>query len=127
MQLLTASDVKENPVLVRKIKRILAAQNAQNEEFSDDEDESRQGKSRSGASNRPEEVTSSPVVSKTPRLKSETRSQAPGRQTREVSMVPNSQVQDLVREGRGRPSSSAASEVVDLDDGEEDEGDEEDE
>lgn len=122
LQLLTASDLKENPVLVRKIKRIQAAQNAQHEEFSEDEDNSRQGRSSLfGSGNRPEEVTSSPAATRTPRLKSERRSQAPARQSRQVSMVPNSQVEGLVNEEQGGPSSSAATDVVDLEDGDEDE------
>ncbi|KAL6714281.1 hypothetical protein ACLMJK_007704 [Lecanora helva] len=91
---LTASDLKENPVLVRKIKRTLAARNAGNEEFSDDEDNSGQGRpSLFRGGNRPEEVTSSPAATRTPRFKNERRSEAPDRQARQISMVPNSQVE----------------------------------
>ena len=42
-------------------------------------------------------------------------------------MVPNSQVQGLVDEERGRPSSSAATDIVDLEDEDEDEDEDQDE
>lgn len=90
-------------MLIRKIKRIQAALNAQNEDFSDDDDNSRPSRpSLFGGSRYPEEVGSSPVATRTPRLKSERRSVVPSRQSRQVSMVPNSQV--------------AGSQVVDLED-----------
>ena len=89
--MLTANDVKEDPVLIRKIKRIQAALDAQNEDSSDEERDQRRGSSGGHA----EEVTSSPVAHKTPRLKNERQSQVPHIFSREVSMVPNSQVEDL--------------------------------
>lgn len=110
---------------MRKIKRIQAAQNARNEGFSDDEDDSRQRKSSIfGNGNRPEEVSSSPAATRTPKFKSERRSVAPGRQSRQVSMVPNSQVERLVNEDQRSPSSSAATDVVDLEDAEDEDEDE---
>ena len=93
-QLLTADDVKEDPVLVRKIKRIQDAQNAQYEELSEeeeDDDDKREKPTLFGGSRRPEEITSSPIPTKIMRMKSEKRSVAPSRQSRQVSMVPNSQ------------------------------------
>ena len=86
-QRLTADDIQPNPVLIRKIKRIQAAQNAQ-EEDSDDEVDQRRSSSR-----RPqrEEVTSSPPPT-AQAIKRERMSQARSTAGREVSMVPNSQV-----------------------------------
>lgn len=111
--MLTADDVVANPVLVRKIHRILAAENANIQDDSDDDDDD----VRAPAAKRPgpEEISSSPVRTRTQQVKDERRSQA-ARNNREVSMVPNSQVQVLVREERGRPSSSAVTDVVDLED-----------
>ena len=114
--MLTAVDVEANPVLVRKIKRIQAAEDAQIQDDSDDEDVRAPATGR----RRPEEITSSPATTRTPRVKKERRSQALRNKSREVSMVPNSQVQELVREGQGRPSSSAATQIVDLEEEDED-------
>lgn len=108
--MLTADDVEANPVLVRKIQRIQAAENAQIQDDSDDDDVRAPGSAR----HRPDEISSSPARTRTPHFKHERRSQAPRVKTREVSMVPNSQVQGLVEEERGRPSSSAATDVIDL-------------
>ena len=69
----------------------------------------------------PEEIGSSPALNRTQQVKDERRSQALRNKSREVSMVPNSQVQELVREEQGRPSSSAATDVVDLEDEDEEE------
>lgn len=121
-QLLTASDLKEDPVLVRKIKRIQAALNAQNDELSDDDDGIQGNTTLVGGSRRPEEVSSSPAPTRMQRLKSERRSQAPKRQSRQASMVPNSQLQGLTRRHRDGPSRS---QVVDLDDEDEDEDEDE--
>lgn len=79
---------------MRKIKRIQAAHN---DDFSDEDDRSSRPSRPSlfGGSRFPEEVGSSPMATRTPRPKSERRSVAPGRQSRQVSMVPNSQVVDL--------------------------------
>ena len=114
--MLTADDVAANPVLVRKIKRIQAAENAQIQDDSDDDDVRAPATGRP----RPEEISSSPAVTRTPHVKNERRSQALRNNSREVSMVPNSQVQRLVREEQERPSSSAMTDVVDL---EEEDGD----
>ncbi len=105
-QLLTASDLAPNPVLVRKIKRLLAAQqNTQIEDFSDDNDDDDDNGPKNpssffggGSSRKPEEIGSSPTATRTPRLKNERRSVVPGFRgggrggSRQVSMVPNSQV-----------------------------------
>ena len=116
--MLTADDIAPNPVLVRKIQRIQAAENARIQDDSDDDDED----VRAPASGRRalEEISSSPARTRTPHVKNERRSQALRNQSREVSMVPNSQVQGLIRGERGRPSSSAATEVVDLEDEDDD-------
>lgn len=117
-QLLTAPDLAPNPVLVRKIKRLLAAQQtAQIEDFSDDDNGPKNPSSLfgGGSSRRPEEIGSSPGATRTPRLKNERSSVVPGGGnrgggSRGVSMVPNSQV--------GR----VGSQVVDLEGEDEDEG-----
>ena len=115
--MLTADDVVANPVLVRKIQRILAAENAQMQDDSDDDDV------RAPASGRrhPEEISSSPARTRTPNVKDERRSQALRNQIREVSMVPNSQVQGLMDEEQGRPSSSMMTDIVDLEEDEDEE------
>lgn len=115
--MLTADDLVPNPVLVRKIQRIIAAENAQIQDDSDDDDVRAPAARRPG----PEEISSSPVRSRTQQVKDERRSQALRNKSREVSMVPNSQVQVLVREEQGRPSSSAATDVVDLEEEDEEE------
>lgn len=86
---------------MRKIKRIQAAHN---DDFSDEDEHSSRPSRPSlfGGSRFPEEVGSSPMATRTPRPKSERRSVAPGRSSRQVSMVPNSQV--------------VGSQVVDLED-----------
>lgn len=117
LQMLTADDVAANPVLVRKIKRIQAAESAQIQDDSDDDDVRAPASGR----HRPKEITSSPATNRTPHVKNERQSQALRNMSREVSMVPNSQVQGLVSEEQGRPSSSAATDVVDLEDEDEDE------
>ena len=114
--MLTADDLAPNPVLVRKIQRILAAENAQIQDDSDDDDVRAPASGR----RRPEEISSSPARTRTPHVKNERRSQAQNITDREVSMVPNSQVQGLVEEERGRPSSSAVTDIVDLEDEDED-------
>jgi len=94
--------------------------NAQNDELSDDDDDDDDGRGNTtlfGGSRRPEEVSSSPAPTRTQRLKSERRSQAPGRQSRGVSMVPNSQLQGVVNEDHGEPSRS---QVIDLEEEDED-------
>ncbi len=113
LQMLTADDVAANPVLVRKIQRIQAAEDAQIQDDSDSDDDV-----RAPASGRqhPEEIGSSPAATRTPHVKNERRSQAQRIQSREVSMVPNTQVQGLIEEEQGRPSSSAMTEIVDLED-----------
>ena len=91
-QLMAANDLTPNPVLLRKIRRILAAEEGLQDDLSEEEDNRGARGRRSG---QPEAVSSSPFPSRTgrtPRLKSERMSQAPpSRQKREVSMVPNSQ------------------------------------
>lgn len=119
--MLTADDVAANPVLVRKIQRIQAAENAQIQDDSDDDDV----RAPTSGRLRPEEIGSSPARTRTTQVKNERRSQALRNKSREVSMVPNSQVQGLVNEGQGRPSSSAATQVVDLEEDDEDEDAEE--
>ena len=114
--MLTADDVAANPVLVRKIQRIQAAEMAQIQDDSDDDDVRAPANGRP----RPDEISSSPARTRTPHVKNERRSQALRNKSREVSMVPNSQVEGLVREERGRPSSSAATDVVDLEEEDED-------
>ena len=116
MQMLTADDVAANPVLVRKIQRIQAAENAQIQDDSDDDDVRAPASGR----HRAEEISSSPARTRTPHVKNERRSQALRTRSREVSMVPNSQVQGLVEEEQGRSSSSAVTDIVDLEEEDED-------
>ena len=123
--MLTTDDVAANPVLVRKIKRIQAAEDARIQDDSDDDDDD--VRAPAGGRPRAEEISSSPPRTRTPHFKSERRSQAVRNTSREVSMVPNSQVQGLVREEQGRPSSSAATDVVDLEEEDEDLEEEEEE
>ena len=65
--MLTADDIEPNPVLVRKIQRILAAENAQIQDGSDDDDVRVPPSGR----HRPEEVGSSPTRTRTPHVKNE--------------------------------------------------------
>ncbi|KAL2044665.1 hypothetical protein N7G274_002439 [Stereocaulon virgatum] len=110
--LLTANDLREDPVLIRKIKRIQAAQNAQNDEYSDDEDISRQTRPAGGQTGL---ISSSPAMTRTPKLKTERQSQAPSIQSRQVSMVPNTQIERSADEEEDGPSNSP---FVDLEDDE---------
>ena len=113
--MLTADDVVANPVLVRKIQRIQAAENAQIQDDSDDDDDD--VRAPASVRHQPEEIGSSPARTRTPHVKNERRSQALRSKSREVSMVPNTQIQGLVEEEeQGRPSSSAAADIVDLED-----------
>ena len=114
--MLTADDLVANPVLVRKIQRLQAAENAQIQDDSDDDDV----RAPAGTIYRSEEITSSPIRTRMPDFKKERQSQAVRDKSREISMVPNSQVQGLIGEERGRPSSSAATDIVDLEDEDED-------
>ena len=110
---LTASTLRPDPVLVRKIRRIEEQERREREqdgsEDEDDEDEGIRGPGR----RKVEEVTSSPAQSRTPRdvaaaVKRERMSATQTTQaSREPSMVP-------------------ATQIVDLEDGDEDEGEEED-
>ena len=115
-QILTADDVIANPVLVRKIQRVQAAENAQIQDDSDDDDVRAPASHR----HRTDEISSSPARTGTPYVKNERRSQAPRNMSREVSMVPNTQIQGLVEEEQGRPSSSAVTDIVDLETEDED-------
>ena len=112
--MLTANDLVANPVLVRKIQRIQAAENARNHDDSDDDDV----RAPASGIHCSEEITSSPArTTRTPYVKNERRSQAIRDKSREVSMVPNTQIQGLIgEEEQGRPSSSAATDIVDLED-----------
>ena len=105
IQLLTSDDLKEDQVLIRKIKRAKAAMNAQNEESSDEDDDSRR---RRPPGHQPENISSSPAMTRTPGLKNERQSQAPGLASRQVSMVPNTQLQEVAEEERERSGSSTA-------------------
>lgn len=114
--MLTADDVAANPVLVRKIQRMQAAENAQMQDDSDDDDV----RAPANGGPRSEEISSSPALSRVSHVKNEQLSQALRNKSREVSMVPNSQVQGLVRDDQERPSSSAATDLVDLEEEDED-------
>lgn len=65
-----------------------AALNAQNEESSDEDDTRRSRR----PGQQPENISSSPATTRTPGLKNERQSQAPGLRSRQVSMVPNTQL-----------------------------------
>ena len=121
-------------MLIRRIKRLQAAE-AMVEGDSDDDDAGRPSLPR-GTQQRPEEPISSdnedgPLAaararSVIPRIKAErikAEQLANSARARDVSVVPNSQVQGLMREDE-RPSSTAESEIVDLEDtmSEDDEG-----
>ena len=116
IQLLTADDLKEDQVLIRKINRIKAALNAQNEESSDEDDTSRRQRPSGQQS---ENISSSPATTRTPGLKNERQSQAPGLGSRQVSMVPNTQLQGVSDEEQERIGGSAANDHEDEDEMEE--------
>ena len=89
--MLTANDLESNPVLIRKIKRIQAAENAQDEESDGDEGSNR----RFGHGSQRQEVTSSPAPTLWT-IKRERISQAgPVKANREISMVPSTQIQEI--------------------------------
>ena len=115
-QLLTADDLKEDQVLIRKINRIKAALNAQNEESSDEDDT---GRRRRPSGQQPENISSSPATTRTPGLKNERQSQIPGLRSRQVSMVPNTQLEGAADEEQGRSGSSSADDREDEDEMEE--------
>lgn len=141
--MLTASDLYTDPVLVRKIARIQAAQNLQDEGASDSDDDLRPQKIVRGTQRQQaEDIDSGDDVSsrfekvkrarsEAPRVKAERVASSMVREReREVSVVPGTQVEgdfEDVEEGEGegdsRPPTSSAV-IVDL--GEE-EGDDEDE
>lgn len=130
-QMLTPTDLAPNPVLVRKIQRIQAAENARIQDASDPDPDSDDDDVRAPANGRraAEEIGSSPARTRTrtPRVKQERRSQALRRESREVSMVPNSQVQvQGLRGVGGGGGGSAGMDVVDLGGEEEEEDDDDD-
>ena len=90
--------------------------NAQNEESSDEDDTSRR---RSPPGPQPENISSSPATTRTPGLKNERQSEAPGLASRQVSMVPNTQLQGAAEEERERSDNSTAVEDEDEDEMEE--------
>lgn len=106
--MLTAADLQPDPVLVRKIKRIQAALNAQNDDYDDDDDDAPNAKSSlfGGASQRHRKVTSSPAAPRASRIKSERMSQAAAK--RQPSMIPNTQLQGMSDKESGRLSGSTA-------------------
>jgi len=110
-QMLTASDLRSDPILVRKIKRIQAAENGENDDSDDERHELRQGTIGDDSIN---EIGSSNVASlnrsQAPRIKSERLASS----ARQASMVPNTQVQRLVRESQ--PPTSSGTTIVDLED-----------
>ncbi len=79
--------------------------NAQNDESSDEDDTSRR---RRPTGHQSENISSSPAMTRTPGLKNERQSQAPGLGSRQVSMVPNTQLQGVADEEQERPGSPAA-------------------
>ncbi|KAL8777821.1 MAG: hypothetical protein Q9213_007692 [Squamulea squamosa] len=91
--LLTQDTLRVDPALVRKIKKIKEQERKQREGVDDEEaEEEEEDLGRAGRS-RAEEVTSSPVRSKAEAVKRERMSQMGN--TREISVVPDSQVVDL--------------------------------
>ena len=125
LQILMASDLQSDPVLIRRIKRLQAAEAAL--EGESDDDTGRPSLPR-GSQKRPVEPISSDhegepsnasrARSAMPRIKAEklkAEKMLSSARVRDVSMVPNSQVQRLVREDEGPPS-TAESEIVDLED-----------
>ena len=122
LQMLTASDLQSDPVLIRRIKRLQAAEAVQEGDFDDDTEnpslargsQKRQAEPISSDSEGEGSTTAAaPARSVNPRIKAE--KLAISIKARQVSMVPNSQVQGLMREDE-RPQSSAGSEIVDLED-----------
>ena len=100
IQLLRVEDVRTDAVLVRKIKRIQAALQAQNEPDYDDDEAPRSHRRKGGRGHHDEEITSSspaPQIKSSrigsTRLKSERMSQAPN--SRHVSVIPNTQIVDM--------------------------------
>ena len=87
--MLTTNDLVSNPVLIRKIHRIQAAENAEND---DSDDEGSSSRTRAGPPR--QDVTSSPAPTmasvKRERM-SRARSVHAGHAGREASMVPNTQ------------------------------------
>ena len=79
--------------------------NAQNEESSDEDDTSRR---RRPLGPQTENISSSPATTRTPGLKNERQSQAPGLASRQVSMVPNTHLQGAAEEEQERSDNSTA-------------------
>ena len=120
LQELTAADLQSDPVLIRRIKRLQAAEAMEEGDSDDDGDE--QSLPRGTQKHQAEPISSDnerdhPAISRArsviPRIKAE--KLASTARVRDVSMVPDSQSQGLIREDE-RPSSTAESEVVDLED-----------
>ncbi|KAL8932955.1 MAG: hypothetical protein Q9211_006039 [Gyalolechia sp. 1 TL-2023] len=95
---LTASNLRQDPILVRKIRRIEEQERKEREREEGDEDEDDDEDVGGAARRRVEEVTSSPAQSraqaeavKKERMSGVQRSQA----SREPSMVPATQIVDL--------------------------------
>ena len=124
--MLTASDLQPDPVLIRRIKRLQAAEAMQDAD-SDDEGESpplphrTQKRQAEPISSDAEGEDTGRARSVKPKVKAE--KLASSARNREVSMVPNSQVRDISRQGE-RPPSTAASEIVDLEDSYTEDGEE---
>lgn len=128
--MLTASDLQNDPVLVRRIKRLQAAEAM--EEGDSEEDVDIPSLPRGTQTRQAEPISSdneggyptnaaARARSAIPKIKAE--KLASSIRDREVSMVPNSQVQTLAQEDE-RPPSTAASEIVDLEDVDADEEEE---
>ncbi|KAL8778607.1 MAG: hypothetical protein Q9194_001896 [Teloschistes cf. exilis] len=99
--LLTASTLKKDAVLIRKIRRIEEQERREREESSDDDDDEGDIVAGGGGRRRAEEVTSSPVQSKgaargVEKVKRERMSQMSRGAGREVSVVPDSQAGAMV-------------------------------
>ncbi len=124
--MLTASDLQPDPVLIRRIKRLQAAEAMQDAE-SDDEEESpplprgTQKHQAEPISSDAEGERSRRARSVIPKIKAE--KLASSARKREVSVIANSQVQGLLR-GDEWPPSTAASEIVDLEDSHAEDGEE---
>ena len=93
-QMLTREDIRADPVLVRKIKRIQAALNARNED-EDDEPRSRSRHGNNAQRQGHSVITSSPAPTASNRFKAERASQA---LTRSVSMIPGTQIDSFVND-----------------------------
>ena len=122
-QTLTSNDIQTNAVLVRRIKRIRAAQNARNEEYEDDDagDASMVAGNNVPQQNRPVHGSSSAKAPST-RVRAERMSLAPNTQR---SMVSNSQLGSADDEDSGLMNTSLRTD--DVEEEHEDEEDEEDE